>query len=108
MPETNRAGQQRLISMTSIVATAHAPHRVPIPTMARRSSALGDFRCMQGVTHSGVTRAVSSHRRFVFPVGDPAALQTADIIAATRNDGKLVKLVTGVNNQGATVVKLGR
>ena len=35
-------------------------------------------------------------------------MQTADIIAAARNDGKLVKLVTGVNNQGATVVKLGR
>ena len=47
MPETNRADQRRLISMTSIVATAHAPHRVPIPTVARHSSALRDFRRMQ-------------------------------------------------------------
>ncbi|MFM0389617.1 hemagglutinin repeat-containing protein [Paraburkholderia dipogonis] len=39
--------------------------------------------------------------------GDADAMHTADIIQAARSNGTLVKLVTGVNNQGATVVKLG-
>lgn len=39
--------------------------------------------------------------------GDAAAMQTADIIQAARDNVKLVKLVAGVDSQGATVVKLG-
>ncbi|WP_321818775.1 MULTISPECIES: hypothetical protein [unclassified Paraburkholderia] len=39
--------------------------------------------------------------------GDAAAMQTADAIQAAKDNGKLVKLVTGVDSQGATVVRLG-
>nr|WP_269848296.1 hemagglutinin repeat-containing protein [Ralstonia sp. ASV6] len=38
--------------------------------------------------------------------GDPAAIQTADRIAAARANNQLVKVVTDLNNQGMTAIKL--
>ena len=50
---------------------------------------------------------VASATQRLRATGNADAMKTADIIDAARKDGKLVKMVTGVNNQGATVVKLG-
>lgn len=55
------------------------------------------------MTDDWVTGAINRLRQ----TGDAAAMQTADIIQAAKDNGKLVKLVTGVDSQGATVVKLG-
>lgn len=55
------------------------------------------------MTDDWVTGAIDRLRQ----TGDAAAMQTADIIQAAKDNGKLVKLVAGVDSQGATVVKLG-
>ncbi|WP_248114587.1 hypothetical protein, partial [Ralstonia pseudosolanacearum] len=39
--------------------------------------------------------------------GDPSAIKTADIIVAAKARNQLIKIVTGVNSQGITAVKLG-
>lgn len=54
------------------------------------------------MTEEWVNSAINRLRN----TGDPAAIRTADAIQAAKGNQKLVKLVTGVNGDGATIVKL--